>query len=174
MNLNTFMMQKLKVMLLAVVMIGSLGAMAQAPDAAQTPKLKEDFKKDELVSFVKASSNVEAIQMSVQQDMAKAIKDEGMTVQKFNEMAQAQQASEEGLSAESAEDQQMFAKASEKIIAIQQEIGGDIEAAIEKEGLDVQKFEQIVYAYQNSEKIKGELDGVVLELQQEQSTQPQP
>lgn len=164
-------MQKLKVILLAAVMMGSFGAMAQAPNVMQEPELKEDFKKDELKSFVKASSKVEAIQMGAQQSMAQAVKDEGLTVEKFNTMAQAQQGSEGGIATESAEDQEMFNKASEKIMKIQEEIGGEIQEAIEKEGIDIQTFEQIIYAYQNSEKVKGALDEVLLEEQQEQQNQ---
>lgn len=164
-------MQKLKVILLAAVMMGSFGAMAQAPNVMQEPELKEDFKKDELKSFVKASSKVEAIQMGAQQSMAQAVKDEGLTVEKFNTMAQAQQGSEGGIATESAEDQEMFNKASEKIMKIQEEIGGEIQEAIEKEGIDIQTFEQIIYAYQNSEKVKGALDEVLLEEQQEQQKQ---
>ncbi|MBD1421813.1 DUF4168 domain-containing protein [Sphingobacterium chuzhouense] len=173
MNRNKFIMQKLKVILLAVIMLGGLGAMAQAPDPMQAPELKEDFKKDELVSFVKASSKVEALQMGAQESMANAVKDEGLTVKKFNEMAQAKEKSEDGLQNESAEDQKMFNNAIEKIMNIQDEIGGNIQAAITEEGIDIQTFEQIMYAYQNSEKVKGELDGVLLELQQEQGAQPQ-
>lgn len=174
MNKNKFIMQKLKVILLAGMMMVGLGAMAQEPDPMQEPELKEDFKKDELISFVKASSKVEAIQMGVRESMADAVKEEGLTVEKFNTMAQAQENSEEGIQNESAEDQKMFNNAFEKIMKIQDEIGGDIQEAIKEEGIEIQTFEQIMHAYQNSEKVKGELDGVVLELQQEQSAQPQP
>ncbi|WP_181151230.1 DUF4168 domain-containing protein [Sphingobacterium gobiense] len=173
MNRNKFFMQKLKVILLAVMMMVGVGAMAQESNPMQEPELKEDFKKDELISFVKASSKVEAIQMGVQESMANAVKDEGLTVEKFNTMAQAQENSEEGIQNESAEDQKMFNSAFEKIMKIQDEVGGDIQEAIKEEGIDIEVFEQIMYAYQNSEKVKGELDGVLLELQQEQNTQPQ-
>ncbi|HLQ99270.1 MAG TPA: DUF4168 domain-containing protein [Sphingobacterium sp.] len=168
--MNKFKMQKLKVVLLAVVMLGSLGAMAQAPNPMQEPELKEDFKKDELKSFVKASSKVEALQMGAQENMAQAVKDEGLTVEKFNTIAQAQQ-SEEGLENESSEDQEMFNKASEKIMKIQEEIGGEIQETIKKEGIDVQTYEQIMYAYQKSDKVKGELDEILLEAQKEQQNQ---
>lgn len=173
MNRSKFIMQKLKVILLAVMVTVGLGAMAQAPSPTQEPELKEDFQKEELISFVKASSKVEAIQMGVRESMANAVKEEGLTVEKFNTMAQAKENSEEGIQNESAEDQKMFNNAFEKIMKIQDEIGGDIQEAIKEEGIDIQKFEQIMYAYQNSEKVKGELDGVLLELQEEQSAQPQ-
>ncbi|PRD47439.1 hypothetical protein C5745_08935 [Sphingobacterium haloxyli] len=172
MNKNKFIMQRLKVILLAVMMMVGVGAMAQEPNLLQEPELKEDFEKDELISFIKASSKVEAIQMGVQESMANAVKEEGLTVEKFNTMAQAQENSEEGIQNESAEDQKMFNTAFEKIMKIQDDVGGDIQEAIKEEGIDIQVFEQIMYAYQNSEKVKGELDGVLLELQQEQSTQP--
>lgn len=175
MNKNKSKMQKLKVILLAVVMTGSLGAMAQAPNAMQEPELKENFKKEELVSFVKATSKVEVLQRGAQENMAKAVKDEGLTVEKFNTIAQAQQNLEEPQNG-SPEDQEMFNKASEKIMKIQEETIGEIQETIKTEGIDVQTYEQIMYAYQKSEKVKGELDEILLEAQKEEqnnTAQPQ-
>lgn len=167
-------MQKLKGILLAVVMMGALGAMAQAPDVMQEPQLKADFKKDELKSFVKASSKVETIQMGAQQSMAKAVEDEGLTIEKFNTLAQAQQSSEGLENQGSAEDQEMFNNASQKIMKIQEEVIGEIQEIIQDEGIDIQTYEQIIHAYQNSEKVKGELDEVLLEVQQEEQNQATP
>lgn len=169
-NMNRFKMQKLKRILFAVMMMGSFGAMAQAPNAMQEPELREDFKKDELKSFVNASSKVEALQMGAQESMAKAVVDEGLTVEKFNTIAQAQQGAQE-LDTENAEDQEMFNKASEKIMKIQEEIIGEIQESIKNEGIDVQTYEQIMFAYQKSEKVKGELDEILLEVQNEQQPQ---
>lgn len=171
MNMNKIKMQKLNVILLALMMVGSLGAIAQVPDAMQEPELKEDFKKNELKSFILASSKVENIQMGAQQSMAEAVKSEGLTIEKFNTLAQAQEGGEAPENA-SAEDQEMFNKASEKIMEIQEEIIGQIQETIQEEGIDIQTYEQIVYAYQNSEKVKGDLEEVLTEIQQEQQSQP--
>jgi len=171
MNLNTYRMQKLKGFFLAVIMLSSVGVMAQAPNAMpQEPELKEDFKKEELQSFVKASSKIEMLQMGAQENMVKAVESEGLTVEKFNTMAQAQQ-DPEAKQTESTEDQEMFNKASQKIMDIQKEAGTEIQETIKKEGIDVQTYEQIMYAYQNSENVKGELDKVLMEEQQKQAPQ---
>lgn len=167
-------MQKLNVILVALLMLGSFGVMAQAPNEMQTPELKEDFKKDDLKSFVNASSKVETLQAGAQKSMADAVKAEGLTVEKFNTIAQGQQnaGGPEEAASDNPEDKKMFDKASAKILEIQEEVIGEIQETIKKEGLDVQTYEQIIYAYQNSEKVKGEVDEIVAEVQQGQQAQP--
>lgn len=165
MKKNSMNMKKLKTMLVALWMMGGVAAMAQTPDASQQPALREDFKTEELEKFVDISTKVQTVQMGAQDTMVSAIKEEGMTVEQFNKLAQAQQ-SPGAASTATKEDQDKFQKASAKIMKIQEGIMGKVEQTIQKAGMDVQTYQQIVYAYQNSEKVKSALNQIVQQAQQ--------
>src|SRR5690606_20222603 len=74
----------------AMLFLFAFGAMAQGLPAAPQ-EVKEDFTDEEYETFVKINMEVMPIQQAAEGDMMKAITDKGMDVQRFQQLAQAQQ-----------------------------------------------------------------------------------
>lgn len=138
----------------------------QAP--AQTQALKEDFQEEELDCFLNASSKINEIQMEAQGEMMKIVEDEGLSVEKFNAIAQAQQVPDSSATQSDPKEVEAFQKAAEKITGMQQTVEGKMVEAVEAEGLEVETYMQIAQAYQQSPKVKGELDE---KMKQKQASQ---
>lgn len=133
---------------------------------AQAP-VKEDFKKEELQSFVKANQKVVAIQRASEEEMIKVVKDEGFTVERFNEIAESQQNPDKKVEADEKE-LASFNSAAQKITGMSQQVDGQMQESIKQEGLDIETYQQIILAYQSSDKVKQEIDALLPQQEENQ------
>ncbi|HEU5148047.1 MAG TPA: DUF4168 domain-containing protein, partial [Chryseosolibacter sp.] len=92
-------------------------AQASAQDTTSQPStaIREDFSDDELKSFVKANEKVMAIQMEAEQNMVKAIEEEGLTVDRFHQILEEQRDPQRGTET-SAEELKSFNNAAKVIL----------------------------------------------------------
>src|SRR5690606_41836802 len=74
----------------ALLFFFAFGALAQGLPASPQ-QVKEDFRDEDYETFVKINMEVMPIQQAAEGDMMKAITDKGMDVQRFQQLAQAQQ-----------------------------------------------------------------------------------
>lgn len=143
----------------------------QTPVQTQTPQVKEDFKEKELDCFLNANQKISTIQTEAQGEMVKIIENEGMSVEKFNTIAEAQQKRDSAIIAkQDPKDVAVFQKAAEQINGMQQGLEGKMTKAVEEEGLNVETYLQIAQAYQQSEKVKEILDKKMKEKQADADT----
>ena len=143
-------------------MVGAV-ATAQLPGQPQQ-EVKEDFSKEELEQFVDANKVVADVQRSSEEKMVKAIEEEGLEVQQFNEILTTQQ-NPEAEAEVSDDDLNKFNKAVEKVMKVQQDMQTDLQKAIEGSGITVQKYDQILIAYQQSPKVQEEVNKILQERQ---------
>lgn len=148
---------------LIFAMASALVVVAQEP--VQTQELKEDFQEKELDYFLNASSRINEIQMEAQGEMMKIIEKEGISVEKFNELAEAQRTPDSSATKPDPQEVESFQKAAEKINGMQQTVEGKMIKAVEDEGLEVETYMQIAHAYQQSPKVRGVLDEMMKEKQ---------
>ncbi|WP_436834466.1 DUF4168 domain-containing protein [Parapedobacter sp. DT-150] len=139
-------------------------AFGQEPAPNQLP-LKEDFEKKELTSFINANTKIGEIQMAAQDTMVKIVEEQGISVEKFNQIAQSQQQPDSTAQKNDPKDVESFQKAAAKITEMQQAIEGQMIKTVEEEGLDVDTYQQIAQAYQRSPKVKEQLDNMIKEQQ---------
>lgn len=144
------------------MMIGAV-AVAQLPGQPQQ-EVKEDFSKEELEQFVDANKVVADVQRSSEEKMVKAIEEEGLEVQQFNEILTTQQNPETETEV-SDDDLNKFNKAVEKVMKVQQDMQTDLQKAIEESGMTVQKYDQILIAYQQSPKVQEEVNKILQDRQ---------
>src|SRR5690606_22950028 len=91
----------------------------QTPTPTQTPQpVKEDFKDKELDLFLNANQKINGIQVEAQGEMMKIIEKEGLTVEKFNTMAQ--QTPDSVAANEDPKDVESFQKAATQIQGMQE------------------------------------------------------
>lgn len=124
-------------------------ALAQVPQQ----EIKEDFKDKELESFVKANQKVNSIQAESETKMMKAIEEENLSVDRFNEILAAQQDPQKGNDA-TAEEMSAFNSAAQAIMQKRQEMEVKMSKTIEEEGIDLDTYNMIMYAYQQSPKVQ--------------------
>ena len=120
---------------------------AQETSPEPSVGIREDFSDDELKSFVKANEKVMAIQMESEQKMIKAIEDEGLTVERFNEILE-QQRDPSRSSETSAEELASFNNAAQIILQENEKIETQMTTSVEEEGIDIATYKQIMVAYQ--------------------------
>lgn len=169
-------LKKLKA-LFAAVLIGFTFFASQtvqgqeAPQQLPAPDLKEDFEQKELEGFVRANEKVVAIEQSSQQEMIKEVEGTGLTVARFNELANAQQSQDSTIKVDSTE-QKSFDSAIQKLTTVQQRIESKMIQSIKDEGIDVETYQQIAYAYQKSPKVKEKIDALLPEPTVPEAQQP--
>ncbi|TVQ96091.1 MAG: DUF4168 domain-containing protein [Spirochaetaceae bacterium] len=101
----------------------------------------------ELRQFVTALQDVEAVQQVVQSEMIAALDDHEISVERFNELYQAQHdPSFDITTPASQEEQDRFALAERDLQGIQQEGQAEMLSAVAEGGLDVERFNQIYVA----------------------------
>lgn len=134
------------------------------PDAGQQQEVKEDFTDEELKLFLKANKSVAMVQQGAEQKMIQAIEEEEMDINRFNEIANAQQDPQ----AEpdfTEEEMATFTKAAEKVMAVQRETQSEVAEAVESEGMEFNDYQQIMMAYQSSPVVQEKLTKLIEEEQ---------
>ncbi len=149
-------------------------AMAQQPMQGlpqQQQEVNTDFSEQELEQFVTVFKKANEIQQKNEEVMVQAIEEEDLELDRFNEIlvARQQQQSAEDINA-SAEEMASFNQAAEKIMSVQQEAQAEIEQIIEGE-LGMQKYQEIVMAYQQSPEVQEKVNQMLEAEMQGSETQ---
>ncbi len=123
-------------------------APAPQPGGMQQPR-QMDVSESDLERFAVAIQQIQAIEQQAQAQMIEAIESQGLTLDRFNEIAQSQQdPSMQGQVDVSGEEVEIFEQAVERITGIRQEADLEMETAVEQEGLNVEEFNLIAQAVQ--------------------------
>ena len=135
-------------------------ASAQETDPQPSTEMRENFSDNELQSFVKANEKVMSIQMVAEQNMIKAIKDEGLTLERFNEILEQQRDPQPGTETPAA-DLESFNNAAQVILQENARVEKEMTSSIEAEGIDIETYKQIMLAYQQNPAIQGRVNKIV-------------
>lgn len=128
-------------------LMGSISAQEQS---------KPEISDADMKLFASAFQEVQAVNQQVQNKMIGAINEEGLDIQKFNEIQQATQA-EGGESDISKEDMAKYQKSVQAIQAVQQEAQQKMQAAIEASGIPLDKYQNIMRAVQENPELQAKL-----------------
>ncbi len=140
----------------ALLFFFTFGAIAQGLPAS--PEVKEDFTDEEYETFVKINMEVMPIQQAAEGDMMKAITDKGMDVERFQELAQAQQTGKLTDVSQDPDEINAFNLAGQEVLEVQKTVQDQIKQKIEDNNMDIQTFQQIYLAYDQSEVVRGKID----------------
>lgn len=125
-------------------------AVQEAPQA--------DVSSEELQQFASAMQQLETIQQTYEGEMTQAVESEGLSKERFIEIRQLQGNPEaEPTSEVSQEEIQSFESATARLTEIQQEAMTKMKEAIQSEGLEVQRFNQIMAAVQQDPNLQQEV-----------------
>ncbi len=145
--------------LCAMVMV--LPTFAQQGLPQQQMQVSDDFTDEEYEEFVNVNVTLLPLQEESQMKMIRAIEGAGLKVERFQELAQAQQA---GKLREVSGDENEIAKfneAGQQVIEAQQEMNTKVVEAISSSELSEEKFQEMYMAYNQSEKVKSKVDEMI-------------
>lgn len=137
----------------AILLMGASGgaALAQAPEPAPTPQAQ--LSETQIDSFVSAYRAIQAIQEEAQSDLIMAVESQGLSVEDYNRIAEAQQSPD--MAAEiPAEETEQFVAAVEQVRTIRTEAQAEMEAAIQAESLTLEEFGQILTLAQQDPQVQ--------------------
>ena len=143
--------------ILAMTLICLFFTLHPTESTAQQPQqladVREDFSDKELKSFIKASKKVSLIQKQRDKKVVNAIEKEGLSVERFNEILEAQKNPEKKTDA-SAEELTSFNTAAQIIMSEDQMIEKKKAKAVEQTGIDMDTYKEIMFSYRQSPKIQ--------------------
>lgn len=159
--------KKLNVLLAVVVMF----SMVATPVLAQQFQLpgqsqpQTNYSEAEIDKFVSTVGKVIPLQREGEAKMVQKIEENGMALDKFNEVAtQVQTGSAEDV--DPAEFEQ-FQKISTELNEVQMDIQKDVVKVIENEGMDLNDYQQMIAAYQSDENLRQTIDAKLGATQQQ-------
>ena len=148
------LINKLKGAAIAALTIGcaSFGTSAMAqqatPPAQQQQAAPQDISDADLKQFADASNRLMAVQQEGEKTMMGILEEEKLSVDKFNQMAQAHQQQKLAEVGATAEEMAAFNKAAQRMMELQPAMQKEVETAIQKDGMTLEKYEQIMLVYQ--------------------------
>ena len=129
------------------------GSEATPATEAAPPGSEAEVSETQLDSFANAYRSIQVIQESAQAELVAAVESEGLTVDDYNAIAEAQQ-SPDASAQVPPEQSEQFAAAAAQVSAIRTEVQAEMEAAIQAENLSVEEFEQILALAQQDPEIQ--------------------
>ncbi len=142
------------------------------PEAENSTQPQTKVSQEELQQFAQAYKQIQQIRQDSEAKMVEAVKNEGLSPERFieiSELQQSPQAQEGQPNQESqrntevtAEEQQGFEKAKSKILEIRQQSESQMEQAIQQEGLDIPRFNEIVAALQQDPSLREQVQQLIV------------
>lgn len=133
--------------------LGITGIFAQQP---QQPAQPTEVSDAELKQFASAYTRVQSIDQQIQQKMVAEIQKEGLDIQKFNEILNAEQDPNQEADA-TEEELEKFAVVHEAIEQIQNQAQQDMQKIITDNKLTVQRYQEIMMAVQSDPALQQKL-----------------
>jgi hypothetical protein len=134
-----------------------------APPQAQPQPVAEVSSAD-IERFARAITQLQSIQQETQVELLQVVEGQGLTPERFNEIAEAQQSPEGATATEISESElQSFEQAANEITAIRQQTQTRFQEAVQAEGLNVEQFNQILAAVQQDPELQQEVEQILQE-----------
>ncbi len=121
-------------------------------------EVNDDFSDAEIETFVKINKEIMPLQEDVQDNMVKKIEEKGLEVERFQQLAQAQQTQTLTEASDDPREIAAFNEAGQEVIKLQQGLQVQIQEVIVKNKMEPEKFEAIYMAYSASPKVKEKVD----------------
>lgn len=150
---------------LVLLLAGNPSALAQAPEArpqtppAQLPASPEQttVSPEELQQFASVLPTLQQIGQTAQQRSIQVIEQSGLTVERFQELSQAQQPGATSSAPATPEEEQSFNQVVPQIQSIEEETVSEQQEVLQSGGLEPDRFNQILMAVQQDPALQQQL-----------------
>lgn len=148
-------MNKVKTLLLTVC------AAIAMTFTANTVQAQSDFSDDQVEKFVLVYKDVIPAQKEMEQKLKKSVEDEGLTMERFQQIAIAAQSGDETMGGASEAEQTSFMTIAQSAMAMNQDLMMKMGESAEKHELEVTTFQQMAMAYAQDAAFKEKIDGIM-------------
>ncbi len=144
---------KLAGMLMFFMMLGSAATFAQSQQLPQQQQQQIEVTDAELTKFVEALKGVQMVTQQAQQKMMLMVQEEGVEIQRFNEIHQASLNPEVELET-TPEEKAAHGKIIAKLEGMQAEVQQQLEKFIVEQGISLERYEQIARKLQSDTQLQ--------------------
>ncbi len=137
-----------------IALIGILGLLSFTSVSAQQAEHSEE----DIAQYVAINKETLPIQLKAQEKMMTALKESGMDMQKFQTMMMSAQQGDQTYGGASEEDITTFKELAAAVNEIQTELGTQMQAAVQKSGMEPIKFQQMTMTYQQDAEFRAQID----------------
>jgi hypothetical protein len=134
--------------------IAQQAAPQKAPQQQQTQQAISDA---DIKLFVEASTRLMELQQQSEQAMITILEEEKLSIDRFNSLAQAHQQQKLAEAEGTAQEKAAFNKAIARMMEMQPEIEKNMQTAIQKDGMSMERYEQIMLAYQQDPAVQAKV-----------------
>lgn len=155
--------KKIASFLFFFAVVGSAAVFAQTPQQLpqqQQQQEKVEVSDEELSKFANAYQGITVVNQEAQQKMVKAVEDGGFDVQRFNEIHQATLDPNQEVEV-SSEEEAKHKEVVDEIEGMQEGFQKDMEDIIKKEGLSVERYEELAMALQTDQELQQRLQQIM-------------
>lgn len=115
------------------------------------------FSNEDLQKFIEANTAVTEIKKENRTAMVEAIEEQGLSLERFNELAKAHRSKKLNDVAEGPEEIGSFSEAAQVIAKMQPEVKTKVSEAVEAEGLTMEQYNSIMKAYQSNPAVQEQI-----------------
>lgn len=144
-------------LVLGLAIMASAAVQAQTLPQDQQTQPNASYSDDEIAKFAKAAKVLEELQAAVETEMIAAIEKKGLDLDTFNKIAAAQQNPNAGSEVADAETMKSYNAVNEDLQKIQMEAQPKMVEAIEETGMDINEYQQMMLAYQQSPEMQAKV-----------------
>ncbi|RXG32306.1 protein of unknown function [Leeuwenhoekiella marinoflava DSM 3653] len=154
-----------KLALAGILAFGSIATSnAQQIPNTSANQVKTDISTDELTKFAGVFEKVQAENQTAQQKMMGIIKDEGLELQRFNEIQEAKMNPQASVEA-SDEELKKHAAVIGELEKMQPELEAKMETIIEENGLTLDRYKAVAMALQQDKSLQQKFQGIMMKRQ---------
>lgn len=126
-------------------------------------QVNDNFSDEEYEKFVAINQTLAPMQAEVEAKMVGILEEKGMEVPRFQALMQAQRQGNIMDATDDPEEISTFNEAGQEIMKVQQESQEELQKHITDSGMEIQKFQEISIAYNQSPKVKEKVDALMAE-----------
>ncbi|WP_162419363.1 DUF4168 domain-containing protein [Cyclobacterium roseum] len=141
----------------------TFGTLAQQLPQGAQQQVNDNFSDEDYEKFVAINQTLAPMQAEVEAKMVGILEEKGMEVPRFQALMQAQRQGNIMDATDDPEEISTFNEAGQEIMKVQQESQEELQNHITDSGMEIQKFQEISIAYNQSPKVKEKVDALMAE-----------
>jgi len=153
--------------IVVTILLSSQMLFAQGQQQQPTPSAPDEVSDQELTLFASALQDLEPIQEELQSDIREVVESEDMNMERFQEILVAMQNPQMSDQADiSDEEEEKIGKMQPKVVELQMGAQEKMVKAIEENGLEVQRYQQIIMGVQQHQELAERLQNIMVEKEE--------
>ncbi|WP_375585278.1 DUF4168 domain-containing protein [Cyclobacterium xiamenense] len=137
-------------------------------DTVAQQQVNDNFSDEDYQKFVAINQSLVPMQAEVEAKMVGILEEKGMEVPRFQELMKAQRQGNIMDATDDPDEITIFNQAGQEIMKIQQESQQQLQNHITDNGMEIQKFQEMSIAYNQSPKVKKKIDEMMAEENRKQ------